>query len=187
MLHTINNRLTTEKYSQLHQRNYLPDDGYKKELPGSGWQYEEQSDEVRVIGFKSVPNKDGITFKNDVLEAKKELENLAPNWDDNGALKPDYQNIDNAIHFLDKAFEKLLLKEDMDLDLPEINACPDGSIDVVWRLSKAFMLINFRNPKSKIAHFYFDQYREELGRQGGIELDKPLPDDVLSYLAALAR
>ncbi|TVR36895.1 MAG: hypothetical protein EA392_14320 [Cryomorphaceae bacterium] len=184
---TFNNRFITDKIHSFDRPKLPLDQGYSKEFLDSEWAYAPRSEMKVVVGFERSSNKDYDHFNQQLKEERTELESLVANWDENDALKPESENIENALAFLKKAFKSLSDQQNLILSFPEINACPDGSIDVVWRLSEAFMLINFRNPASKIAYFYFDKYREELGRQGGIELDKPLPDDVVGYLTALSR
>lgn len=114
------------------------------------------------------------------------LRSLGENWDGSGALAPAPANVDNACHFLLDAFQTLQ-KEKVFLTTPEMNACPDGSVDVVWRTQNAFMLINFRNPDEQIAYYYFDRYNDKLGRQGGIQINEHIPEDIQLYLKAVSE
>ena len=126
------------------------------------------------------------TFRQAIQEQVEELQSLEVDWDDSGALAPIPGNIDNAVNFLWAAFYDLQ-KSEIFLCIPEVNACPDGSVDVVWRRNKAFMLINFRNPEEQIAFYYFDEYNDKLGRQGGIQINEQIPADIQLYLKAISE
>jgi hypothetical protein len=118
-----------------------------------------------------------VSFKSEI----KEIASLNDNWDEGGALKPDSDNIKNAMLFIITYGNSLLRNVGKLLPFPEVNPCRDGSIDLVWRDNTNFLIINFRDTSGKVANFYFDQYEPNLGRQGGFtpfELDQ----DILNYL-----
>ncbi len=132
---------------------------------------------VSVSDVFAVPQNDlfvelRIGFETELNDALDEIRSLDANWDEDGALKPDTRNIDNAEMFVRYAFDYLSGK-DKNLPAPEMNPLYDGSVDVVWRLRKAYLLINFRNPEEGFAYFYFDRYIEKLGVQAGINLNDP--------------
>lgn len=100
----------------------------------------------------------------------------------NGDLAPIAENISSAEEFLKKASDLIGIKKTGEA---EINPVPNGSVDVVWRTGKGHLLINFRQPEKGIAHYYFDQYDEQLGRQGAFRVDEPLPADLKIHLKSL--
>lgn len=147
-----------------------------------------QEDEVSVgqIEYPSYEHSVNV-IQQSIKEFLKEIEllsKLGENWDEDGALKPDRNNIQNVIVFIRNCLN-FSGSEHRPLPMPEFNACPDGSVDVVWRLKAVFLLLNFRNPEKKKAYFYFDEYNEEYGRQGGLNLNQPFTDDFKTYLRKL--
>lgn len=121
-----------------------------------------------------------------LYDALIELGSLTDDWDEEGALKPEAGNIENLRVFLIQANDKME-QQGKRLSMPELNACADGAVDVVWRMKDAFLLINFRSPEEGVAYYYFDRYNDKLGRQGGIALDQNIPGDVELYLKAVAK
>ncbi|SMD44440.1 hypothetical protein SAMN00777080_3061 [Aquiflexum balticum DSM 16537] len=111
----------------------------------------------------------------------KEVASLNDNWDEEGALKPDSENLKHAVLFIIFYGNSLLKNLGKFLPYPEVNPCRDGSIDLVWRDNSSFLIINFRDQSGQVANFYFDQYDPILGRQGGF-VPSELDHDILNYL-----
>lgn len=126
-------------------------------------------------------------FEDELCEVLDELRALDANWDEEGALKPDVHNIDHAEIYVRKAFAFLNAEGGL-LTVPELNAGPDGSVDVVWRKTRSFLIINFSDADSTIGSYYFDQDRNEtLGRQGRLDIALPIPFDFQFYLRQIAE
>ncbi|WP_373493146.1 hypothetical protein [Aquiflexum sp.] len=139
---------------------------------------------VQHTKFHPVYTKTGIedfTLGSKFEEEIREIADLNDNWDEEGALKPDYSNLKNATLFVLKYGNSILKTFGKNLSYPEINPCKDGSIDLVWRDKTNFLILNFREPNGQIANFYFDQYDPNLGRQGGF-VPSELDQDILNYL-----
>jgi hypothetical protein len=127
------------------------------------------------------------SFEAELEESLDAIRSLETDWDEDGALKPDAYNIENAALFARKSFD-FLCAEGIMLTVPELNASPDGSVDVIWRKKSAFLVVNFADTDRSIGSYYFDQERNEtLARQGRLDIGLPIPFDFQFYLREIAK
>jgi len=117
------------------------------------------------------------------LEGLKRLEN---DWDGGDAMAPIVGNLDDAKQFLLRIHVELK-RIGLNLSMPELNPCNDGSLDVVWRQPENFLLLNFRDPEQGLVHYYFDNYDTKLARQSALELSGAIPRDFNFYLQAIVE
>lgn len=101
------------------------------------------------------------------LEDASEILKLPDNWNEEGAKLISKELFDSASDFL-RIYSSYLAKEyRIELDIPEINAVPDGTIDLSWRTKYARMLINIRNIDNiPHAFFYGDRYKNKMPVKG---------------------
>ncbi|MFN3489450.1 MAG: hypothetical protein ACK4YV_09965 [Emticicia sp.] len=128
-----------------------------------------------ILDIQLIDNKNFIT-KNDsvlkVISESKTLLSLGDNWDEEGALAIPEDIWKRAIKFLKNYSEYILQDKFISIQAPQINPCRDGSIDLSWRTPKARMLINFKNDKSDLAHYYGDYYNNINSIKGYVKTDE---------------
>lgn len=114
----------------------------------------------------------------DEIENSKELLLLEEDWDGMGAKAPNKEIYDASIDFLMMYIHHLASRR-VFIETPEINLCPNQSIDLSWRAKNARMLINIRkDEQSVIKAFYYGDNIDNLNPiQGSVELDS------VTYLA----
>lgn len=101
------------------------------------------------------------------IEEASDLPLLPDNWNEEGAKAISTELFDNAVNFL-RTYNKFLgTTYKVSLPAPEINPCPDGSIDLSWRSKHARMLINIRiHDNIPHAFFYGDRYNNKMPVKG---------------------
>ncbi|MBB2148824.1 hypothetical protein [Pedobacter gandavensis] len=83
----------------------------------------------------------------DLIEEIKFSENLIlleEDWDCNGGLSLDKKLYFSTIDFIVLYSEHLLKSYNIVIQSPEINLCPNGSLDLSWMTDKARLLINMK-------------------------------------------
>lgn len=118
--------------------------------------------------YSSRPLKDELET---AIEEAKYITSLPDNWDEEGAA-PILQIIfDKAAEFLRYYSRYLYIGFGLELPIPEINPCKDGSIDLSWRTAQARMLINIRmQDELPHAFFYGDRYNNKMPIKGNVPL-----------------
>ncbi|HUP59278.1 MAG TPA: hypothetical protein VNA69_02535 [Thermoanaerobaculia bacterium] len=76
------------------------------------------------------------------IEASRQLLDLGPDWDDEGAAAIDVATWSRATAFLRSAIAKSGCGAA--LPVPKISACRDGSIDLFWTTTEFRLLINIK-------------------------------------------
>jgi len=125
-------------------------------------------------------------FELQLTESIDGLKRLKNDWDGDDALAPIVSNLDDAKQFLLRIHAEVK-RMGLNLPMPELNPCNDGSLDVVWRQPENFLLLNFREPEQGLVHYYFDNYDTKLARQSALELLGVIPRDFKFYLQAIAE
>lgn len=116
------------------------------------------------------------------VQSSKAILTLEENWDDNGALRIDKQTWITACKAIIEYSKDILSNHMIAIPLPDMNPCPDGSIDLVWRKPNLRLLINIKPPSSKIAASgYGDLMDNEQPIKIVIPKNKPLVIDHVSY------
>jgi hypothetical protein len=108
-----------------------------------------------------------------VVEAIAEalpITELPENWDEQGALPISRDTWGKAINLLMEYAGYIAEHYLLTLSAPQIDAVPDGSIDLFWKEPKAQLLINVK-PGTAIAGFYGDTYTEDDKIKGKIPLE----------------
>lgn len=109
--------------------------------------------------------KDEIEYSNQILA-------LTENWDNEGAKPIDRDVYIEAIGLLIKSSTHIHNQVFKVIDVPEINPCPDGSVDLSWITRRARLLINVRKTESGIlAYFYGDLKNNVRPFKGSASLD----------------
>lgn len=122
----------------------------------------------------------------DAIEDSKYIRSLQENWHPEGSLAINPKNYDNAVAFLKMYAQYIFDEFKLVLEEPDIDAARDGSVDLVWRTSKARLLINFRLPEENRAYFYGDNYSDDDHRKGAIPLGS-VKDDFALWLKNLTK
>ncbi len=111
------------------------------------------------------------------IHESQSILDLPANWDDNGAQPVRRETLEKATQLL-VAYASYLDEHFVcSLAAPQIDAVPDGSIDLFWKEPKGQLLINIK-PDATVAAFYGDSYNEGDTIKGKIPLD-----GVKEYLA----
>lgn len=131
----------------------------------------EEEFNFKYQGFScTIPKKLKIVY--DTLNKSLDLMSLDENWDDSGAEKISLATWKKFANFLIKYSVWISENLNLQIDMPSVNAVPDGSIDITWHSQKARLLINIRNSDQAIAHYYGDLYSEANKFKGTIDLNK---------------
>jgi hypothetical protein len=121
-------------------------------------------------------------FKNllEVIEESKNILDLKEGWDENNAVTISLETWVSAATFLIEYAQFIFDSfSQVVIDTPEINAVPNGTIDLSWRTSKARMLINIRKDEGEfLAYFYGDLYKNKYPTKGSVPTSA-----VMSHLA----
>jgi hypothetical protein len=88
-----------------------------------------------------------------VIDDSRYILNLDDDWDDAGAIAYDTNVWEKAIEIVIDMHLKAFKLFDIELDYPEINPGPDGSIDFEWVTDNYEILANFLT-KENIIDFY---------------------------------
>ncbi|MEJ7684666.1 MAG: hypothetical protein WKG06_43825 [Segetibacter sp.] len=124
---------------------------------------------LRPFLFNSKPNSD----LEEVINEAKYIPLLEYNWDEEGAIPIPQDLFDVTIHFLKHYYLFLLDSIGVNIALPEINPCRDGTIDLSWRTKNARLLINVRSgPDDYMAYFYGDLYNNKMPLKGNFCISK---------------
>jgi len=102
------------------------------------------------------------------------LKNLPLDWDEDGALPIDETTVEYASWFLRHYYNYTLKHFGTKIQLPEINPCPDGSIDLEWHTPFAQLLINIRKDKEGVytAYYYGDRHNNKMQVKGSTPLSE---------------
>lgn len=107
-----------------------------------------------------------------LIEQSKYIMSLEFGWDEENAQPTDPEIWKTAIKFLIHYAADIMEDSERILELPEINPCKDGTIDLSWRTSRARMLINFKRSEHGIlAYYYGDFYKNERPVKGWVNTD----------------
>lgn len=85
------------------------------------------------------------------IHSSRAILELEEDWNDDGALRIDKQTWITACKAIVEYSKAVWECHSVVIPLPEMNPCPDGSIDLVWRKPNVRLLINIKVPSSKIA------------------------------------
>jgi hypothetical protein len=85
------------------------------------------------------------------IESSRRLLKLGPDWDDAGAKPIEFDTWTEAIRLLKNAVVNV--GDAIDVPMPNISPCRDGSIDLFWKTVKFTLLINIK-PAFKKSDFF---------------------------------
>lgn len=105
----------------------------------------------------------------DLIVNSKLLLDLEADWDQEGALQIDQEIYAASVDFL-RAYYNHIKATSYSIQLPEINPCPDGTVDLEWHTEHAQLLINFRRDKEGAitAFYYGDQFSNKEPIKGSV-------------------
>ncbi|MBN1197967.1 MAG: hypothetical protein JXA23_01355 [Bacteroidales bacterium] len=107
-----------------------------------------------------------------LIEHSKHMLSLEPGWDEENAQPIDPEIWKAAVKFLMLYATEILEDSERILELPEINPCKDGTVDLSWRTSRARLLINLRKSEDVILAFYYgDFYKNVRPIKGWVNTD----------------
>jgi len=96
----------------------------------------------------SIPNE--LTCIAKKIEDSKGILSLEDDWDSQGAVRISPKTFNNACNLLIDYSKKVLSTYKISINVPHINPCNNGSIDLVWKNEKARLLINVKSNNEKI-------------------------------------
>jgi hypothetical protein len=106
------------------------------------------------------------------VEASKYILSLKEGWDEANAVPIEKTLWLHANGFLLRYAQRVFNLFSLPFDAPDINACPNGSIDLSWRTKSARMLINIRHENGEaLAFFYGDLYGNKMPIKGNVPTD----------------
>lgn len=76
-------------------------------------------------------------------------------WDGLDACTIPFKNWEKAILFLVDYSSEIFKTSQIIIPSPEINPCPDGTIDLSWRTQNHRLLINIKNVDEEIRAYYY--------------------------------
>lgn len=85
---------------------------------------------------------------NELFKRLEIFSTLEKDWDDDGAETINSNVINTVKEFLTTLYNQTTL-----LYHPEINPCPDGSIDMSWHTDNQQLLINFKKDGETIGYY----------------------------------
>lgn len=108
-----------------------------------------------------------------LIQKASEIKDLELDWDEDGALKIDEITFNTATGFLKTYVNYLKSKLKVEVKLPAINPCKDGSIDLEWHTVNAQLLVNIRksNQQKFIAYYYGDLHNDKMQFKGSIPVN----------------
>lgn len=102
-----------------------------------------------------------------ITQAQRMLD-LPDGWDEENAKRIEQSTFQAASSFL-RLYANRLVELDIRIQAPEIDPCPDGSIDLNWHTQNARMLINIRQDNNEyVAYYYGDFYEGKMPFKGNI-------------------
>jgi hypothetical protein len=135
---------------------------------------------IRVLKILRSGELESLTSKiNAAIEEAKYMLKLEEGWDEDNAHPIASETFEAMSTFL-KLYDHCISKPTLQLAVPEINPCSNGSIDLSWRTEKARMLINIRSENGiYLGYYYGDWYNNLNPIKGNVPVDK-----VFDYLAS---
>ncbi len=132
----------------------------------------------------SVPKELGAIAE--AIDNSKSLLSLQAGWNEEDALPVDREVWLHATGFLMRYALRVFNLFSVSVDAPDINPCPNGSIDLSWRTKSARMLINVRREKGEmLAFFYGDLYHDKMPIKGNVPADT-VEDHLACWMKNLA-
>lgn len=126
--------------------------------------------ELAVLPLQPDAPRSGV-MENTITEAAWITE-LEEDWDQQGAKRIKVPLFNTAAVFL-RTYDKYLGSVGKQLIAPEINPCPDGSIDLSWRTAYARLLININEREGvTYANFYGDKFNDRFQFKGQTEANE---------------
>jgi hypothetical protein len=89
------------------------------------------------------------------IKEAQALLRLEEDWDMNGALPVEKKTWEAAMNLLVNYSNYLFLNYNLIIPAPQVDPCPNGSVDLFWKEKKAQLLINSK-PGTNKASFYGD-------------------------------
>jgi hypothetical protein len=127
----------------------------------------------RLSDTAYLPEKTSSPLEELILKSNA-LKSLTIDWDEDGALPIDETTVDYTSWFLRHYYNYTLKHLGTKIQLPEINPCPDGSIDLEWHTPHAQLLINIRKDKegTYTAYYYGDRHNNKMQVKGSTPLSE---------------
>lgn len=124
----------------------------------------------------SLENQKAVDLKSDLeraIDDAKEILNLEDDWNGEGAEQISPEIFDVASNFLRRYDSYLKETFKIDLLVPEINPCPNGTIDLSWRSPSARLLVNIKFIEGQYyAYFYGDRYNNKSPLKGNTQTEE---------------
>lgn len=110
----------------------------------------------------------------ELIKKAAELKNLSFDWDEDGAVPIEETTIEYSCWFLKHYYNYIFRHFAVTIQLPEIDPCPDGSIDLAWHTPNAQLLINIRKEKEGTysAFYYGDRHNNKMQVKGSTPLSE---------------
>lgn len=120
------------------------------------------------------------------VENSRPILSLETGWDDGGAQPIQRETWQQANGFLLRYAARIFNVFSLVLPVPDINPCPNGSIDLSWRTKSARMLVNVRMENGEmLAFFYGDLYENKMPIKGNVPAET-VEDHLACWMKNLA-
>lgn len=124
----------------------------------------------KMIPWQMKENSQLQGFLNQVGE---DILNLENDWNGEGALAISKEIVNEVKDFLIQYYSFLDSTAGISIKLPEINPCPNGSIDLEWQTASARLLINVRKRENEYFGFYYgDKYDDKMQLKGSFPVNE---------------
>jgi hypothetical protein len=118
------------------------------------------------------PNTSSLNQVQEAINEALKINFFIEDWDGEGAPAIKREIWERATTFLINYVSSIENLYHIVVESPEINPCPDGSIDLSWRTTEARMLINIRNTHEGKAFYYGDLYEDKNSIKGNVNTEK---------------
>ena len=121
------------------------------------------------------------------VEDSTSILSLKPGWDDGKAQPIQRETWQQANGFLLRYAVRIYNLFSLVLPVPDINPCPNGSMDLSWRTKSARMLVNVRMENGEmLAFFYGDLYDNKMPIKGNVPAES-VEDHLACWMKNVAR
>ncbi len=134
-----------------------------------------------------------IPFPSELSKIKSEIDHskyilsLSPGWDEDKGLPIAKDLWTAAVMFLANYARFIFQQFYMVVETPEINPCPNGTLDFSWDAPKAQMLANVRmEEEAMVVYFYGDLYHNKMPIKGKVPVET-VEEHLAYWMKNLAR
>lgn len=124
-------------------------------MSSQGSVLEWQAEQEEIKAWETIESEsDSESLEAEIEAAHEKLTSLPDNWDGEGSAGYKTETVNSAAEFLIGQDRLLRELRGISLPVPQINAGPDGSIDLFWKQSTWELLVNVPKKGNEFASFY---------------------------------